>query len=560
VETAPFERLLARLPSRPSPRFLAVFVLTAIACWGEPGARGAAGEAQSAANLANEANEPEPVAVPSPPPSPLPFDSGAVAPARGALSLPRPAAAPSSLGARISPAVEALSAWVKSRHADLGLAVRDLGTGRELADDGAARALNPASNQKLITAAVALSELGPEFRFHVGVWGKIEAGVAPRLVLRGNGDPTFDYEALRGFGERLVALGLKRVSGDILVDQSAFDDNYTPPAFEQQPGEWAAFRAPVSAVSLDRNSTTLHVFPTTAGQLARVEFEPPGYVSVQGDVHTEKASKREHVGLTLRPAGLMLGAQVSGGIPEAGPVLHATRRIDNPEIYAAAVLKRALLTLGVEVQGEARRGGEDENVELVGRDSAELSELTQQLGKASDNFYAETLFKAVAATKRGKPGTAQNAALVALEWLKNRQIGDEGLKIGNGSGLYDANRVSARTLTRVLESAYLDASISRAYQAQLAVGGQDGTLRSRFFALRQRPSVHAKTGTLNKVTALSGYVFGPEQQTGVAFSILVTGTSDHAGARQRIDALVLEISDALWASSRASASIALARR
>ena len=449
---------------------------------------------------------------------------------------------------------------MKLRHGELGLAVRDLGNGRELADVGAGHALNPASNQKLITAAVALSELGPQFRFHVGVCGKIEDGVAPRLVLRGNGDPSFDYDALRGFGERLVALGLKRVSGDVFVDQSAFDDKYTPPAFQQQPGEWAAFRAPVSAVSLERNTTTLRVFPTTAGQLARVEFEPPGYVSVQGEVQTEKPKKREHVGLTLRPRGLLLGAQVSGGIPEGGPALRVTRRVDNPEIYAAIVLKSVLLTLGVEVQGEARRGGEDETVELVGRDSAELAELTLQLGKASDNFYAETLFKAVAAAKRGKPATAESAAQIALEWLKNRQLGDEGLKLSNGSGLYDANRVSARTFTRVLESAYLDANISRAYQAQLAVGGQDGTLRSRFFALRNRSSVHAKTGTLNKVTALSGYVFGPEQQTAVAFSILVTGTTDHAGARQRIDALVLEISDALWAPSRASASIALARR
>jgi D-alanyl-D-alanine carboxypeptidase/D-alanyl-D-alanine-endopeptidase (penicillin-binding protein 4) len=456
--------------------------------------------------------------------------------------------------------VDALSAWVKLRHGELGLAVRDLGNGRELADDGAGHALNPASNQKLITAAVALSELGPQFRFHVGVGGKIEDGVAPRLVLRGNGDPSFDYETLRGFGERLVELGLKRVSGDIFVDQSAFDEKYTPPAFEQQPREWAAFRAPVSAVSLERNTTTLRVFPTTAGELARVEFEPPGYVSVQGDVHTEKPKKREHVGLTLKPHGLLLGAQVSGGIPEGGPALHVTRRIDNPEIYAAVVLKHVLLTLGVEVQGEAKRGGEDESAELVGRDSAELSELVLQLGKASDNFYAETLFKAVAAAKRGKPGTAESAAQIALAWLKNRQLGDEGLKLSNGSGLYDANRVSARTLTRVLESAYLDANISRPYQAQLAVGGQDGTLRSRFFPLRNRSSVHAKTGTLNKVTALSGYVFGPEQQTAVAFSILVTGTSDHAGARQRIDALVLEISDALWAASRASASLALARR
>jgi D-alanyl-D-alanine carboxypeptidase/D-alanyl-D-alanine-endopeptidase (penicillin-binding protein 4) len=180
----------------------------------------------------------------------------------------------------------------------------------------------------------------------------------------------------------------------------------------------------------------------------------------------------------------------------------------------------------------------------------------QQLGKASDNFYAETLFKTLGAVKRGKPGTAENAALVETEWLKSRQLADDGLRVGNGSGLYDANRVSARTLTRLLEVAYLDPIISRAFQDQLAVGGLDGTLRTRFFALRSRRSVHAKTGTLNQVTALSGYVFGPEQATGVAFSILVTGTTDHAGARQRMDDLILEISDRLWAPRTPVAAIA----
>ncbi len=558
MEPARSERLLARLPSRRSPRLVALFVLSTIACWGEPGGRGAASPAPpgSAPLPALSATEPDPVLTPSPPPIPAPPGPVAERAPNPLANVSRPSSAPSHLVPRVSPRLEALSNWVKTHKGDLGFALRDLGSGRELAGDGATRSLNPASNEKLITAAVALSELGPEFKFHVGVLGKLEAGVAPRLVIRSNGDPTFSYEDLRGFGERLVALGLSLVSGDILVDQSAFDDKYTPPAFEQQPGEWAAFRAPVSAVSLDRNSTTLHVFPTQPGQLARVEFEPPGYVSVQGNVRTEKGKKRDHVGLTLKPHGLLLGAQVSGGVPEGPTVVHITRRIENPEIYAGLVLKRILTTLGVVVQGEVKRGGEDEAVELVGRDSAKLSELVQQLGKASDNFYAETVFKTLGAVKRGKPGTAENAALVEMEWLKSRHLADEGLKITNGSGLYDANRVSARTLTRLLEAVYLDPAISRAFQDQLAVGGLDGTLRARFHALRNRRSVHAKTGTLNKVTALSGYVFGPQQETGVAFSIMVTGTSAHAEVRQRMDALVLEISDALWAPK----PMALARR
>jgi serine-type D-Ala-D-Ala carboxypeptidase/endopeptidase (penicillin-binding protein 4) len=553
VELVPIDRLLERLPYRRSPRLAALFVLTAMACWGEPGRGAASPSGPALAAAPNEADEGDPVLAPAAPPIPAPPQPLVVAP----TFVLRPAPAPSQLSARVAPKVEALSSWVKTRKGELGFALRDLGSGRELAADGATHAINPASNQKLITAAVALSELGPDYRYHVGVLGKIQDGVAPRLVLRGNGDPTFSYEELRAFVERLVALGLKRVAGDILVDQSAFDQRYTPPAFDQQPNEWAAFRAPVSGVALDRNSTTLHVFPTEPGQLARVEFEPPGYVSVQGDVRTEKGKKRDKVGLTMKPRGLWLSAQVSGYIPEGSPVVHITRRIENPEIYAGVVLKRALSAAGVEVVGEVKQGGQDEQVELVGRDSIKLSELVQLLGKASDNFYAETLFKTLGAVKRGLPGTAENAAEVVKAWLALRQLNDEGLKVTNGSGLYDANRVSARTLTRLLEMAYLDPAISKPFQEQLAVGGLDGTLRTRFFALRNRRSVHAKTGTLNKVTALSGYVFGPDQDTGVAFSIMVSGVSAHAEIRQRMDALVLEISDTLWSPKSVAA---LARR
>jgi D-alanyl-D-alanine carboxypeptidase/D-alanyl-D-alanine-endopeptidase (penicillin-binding protein 4) len=320
VEIALLDRLLARLPHRRSPRFAALFVLSAIACWGEPGARGAASPASTAPLVAaGDPGEPDPVLAPAEPPQPAPPEPPAAAEPNAdarelaaPTSIARPGPAPSQLVGRVTPKLQALSSWVKQRKGELGFALRDLGTGRELLAEGGERSINPASNQKLMTAAVALSELGPDFRFRVALCGKIQDGVAARLVLRGDGDPTFSSAELSGFAKRLVELGLKRVTGDILVDQSAFDDHYTPPAFEQQPNEWSAFRAPVSAVSLDRNSTTLHVFPGEAGHLARVEFDPPGYVVVQGEVRTEKSKKREHVGLTLRPRADQLGAEVSG--------------------------------------------------------------------------------------------------------------------------------------------------------------------------------------------------------------------------------------------------------
>jgi D-alanyl-D-alanine carboxypeptidase/D-alanyl-D-alanine-endopeptidase (penicillin-binding protein 4) len=84
----------------------------------------------------------------------------------------------------------------------------------------------------------------------------------------------------------MKAHGIRKVDGDILVDQRYFDDQTTPPAFEQQPNEWAAFRAPVSAVALNGNTITLSIRPTTAGQPATAWFDPPGFVDSEGSVKT----------------------------------------------------------------------------------------------------------------------------------------------------------------------------------------------------------------------------------------------------------------------------------
>ena len=112
-------------------------------------------------------------------------------------------------------------------------------------------------------------------------------------------------------------------------------------------------------------------------------------------------------------------------------------------------------------------------------------------------------------------------------------------RIVNGSGLFDANRASAGSIARALSAAYRDPAISSEFVAQLAIGGVDGTLRSRFRSQRTARSVRAKTGTLAKSLALSGYVLAPARPP-LAFAILVNGVgaSDQAELRQRVDKLV----------------------
>jgi D-alanyl-D-alanine carboxypeptidase/D-alanyl-D-alanine-endopeptidase (penicillin-binding protein 4) len=440
-------------------------------------------------------------------------------------------------GATLVQAVTALQAWVKQGHGKLGLVVVDVQSGRVLASHNARAAFNPASNAKLLTAAVALKRLGPDFRYSTELHGRLVDGAVTDLVLRGHGDPSLTVAQLAAMCRSLVQMGLRRVDGKILVDHSRFDSQYVPPAFGQQPDEWAAFRAPVSAVALERNAVTLNVIASSAGEPARIWFHPPGFVRVSGQVATRPAGSGQAVRLSLRPDGSRLHATVGGHLAAGLPRLRFERRVDDPRLLPGYVLKSLLQSMGVQVRGQVASGGERVRARLVWHLSPPLSALLGELGKQSDNFYAEMILKTLGAEATGGPARSRDGARVVSEWLRQVGAADAETVVANGSGLYDANRASPWTLARALRAAYLDPAIRPEFVAQLAVGGVDGTLRSRFRRHGRTRRVRAKTGTLANLDALSGYVLR-ESGGALAFSIIVSGIGNHRQARQRIDRVV----------------------
>ncbi len=206
------------------------------------------------------------------------------------------------------PLLEAALRKVVTLHAlegaSVGIAVIDVDSGRLLAAFNEHLALNPASNAKLYTAGAALATLHGEHRYETTLTGKLEGdAVAGPLAIRGYGDPSLTTADVGAMVEELRAYGVRRVDGDILVDQRFFDEQTTPPAFEQQPNEWSSFRAPVSAVALDENCITLTVRPSSRGAPARVQFDPPGFVDVEGGVKTGDDGVADTVELALAGPG-----------------------------------------------------------------------------------------------------------------------------------------------------------------------------------------------------------------------------------------------------------------
>ena len=441
-------------------------------------------------------------------------------------------------------AVEAMTGDKAWKDALVGVAIIDVDSGAMLASYNEHAALNPASNAKLYTASAALPILHGVHRFESSLSRTVKGSDVSQLTLRGFGDPSLRTEDLYSLVLELRAHGVRKVDGDILVDQRFFDEETTPPAFDQKPGEWAAFRAPVSALAVEENTITLQVRPTEPGKGAHVFFDPPGFVDVEGSITTGEGA--DTVVLGLSPSGRRLAAKVSGAVGADAKLVRYTRRVDDPTLLGGYVLKSQLEREGISFSGDVKAGSSKGTV-LAKHTSEPLSTLLYALGKQSDNFYAEMIFKDLGSEAAGRPAKADAAAKAVTKYVDDVGAKDAGLVFKNGSGLYDANRVTADSVTKLLRASYRDPAISSEFVAQLAIGGVDGTLHKRFHSQAKRRCVRAKTGTLDDAIALSGYVFGPPGKGPIAFSIVFNKVSGKASAaRIAADKLVEAIVRELW--------------
>jgi D-alanyl-D-alanine carboxypeptidase/D-alanyl-D-alanine-endopeptidase (penicillin-binding protein 4) len=470
-------------------------------------------------------------------------------------------------GALVPAAVRApeLEAAVRSlvndrslKDAQVGVVIVDCDTGNVLAQAGEHVVLNPASNAKLYTAAAALAILHGSHRYQTTLSGTIKSGAASGLVLRGHGDPSLRAQDLWAMVQELKSHGAKRVEGDIVVDQRFFDDQTTPPAFEQQPNEWSYFRAPVSAVAVNENTITMTVRPGAAGGNASVSFDPPGFVDVEGTVKTSD-SGADTVGLELAKTGeggRRMSAKISGAVAADSKLVRYTKRVEDPQLLAGYALKAILEESGVKVSGDVKLGAsgkdgkevrEGKGGVLARHESEPLSTLLYGLGKNSDNFYAEMIFKSLAGEVKTRPAKSQDSAEIVTGWIEKNNLGDTGLVVKNGSGLFDANRTTAHSMTKLLRFAWQEPGLRNEFVAQLSIGGVDGTLHKRFRELRTHRAVRAKTGTLDDSIALSGYVLGPQGKSTLAFAVLFNKVSGRGGAaRAAADKLVEQIHERQW--------------
>jgi D-alanyl-D-alanine carboxypeptidase/D-alanyl-D-alanine-endopeptidase (penicillin-binding protein 4) len=426
---------------------------------------------------------------------------------------------------------------------NIGIHVIDLKTGKPVYARNESRFFLPASNLKLFTTAMALLKLGPNYRFET----RLIEEPSGDLTLVGSGDPSmsgraYPYRhgepsgpplaAIEDLASKAVANGLTAVRGDVVGDDRLYPWIPYPPSWTQDDavGENGA---PVSALTVTDNLITVTFTPgARAGDLATLSLSPAlEYFAIDNRILTVAGGNETNIGLTRVPGSRQL--LFYGSIPAGGASHHALVALDDPALYAASALYDALTRRGVVISGHpvARHRGSDdpyvapEGTILVSHSSPPASELIQMADKVSENLHAELLLRETGRVEH-KNGTRE-AGLAALDAFFN-QIGGSAAdaRIDDGSGLSRNTLVTPRLVTRLLT--YMYGSNQRdTWVSMLPIGGVDGTLSGRLCCASETHSIHAKTGTLNRSIALSGYAES-KARGWLAFSIIVNdfGASD----------------------------------
>jgi D-alanyl-D-alanine carboxypeptidase/D-alanyl-D-alanine-endopeptidase (penicillin-binding protein 4) len=429
-----------------------------------------------------------------------------------------------------------------------GVSVIDVMSGREIYAKSSDELHNPASNAKIMTAACALKRLGPDFRFVTSLHGRQDGSVIRGpIYIKGHADPTLFTKDLWEMIRSLVAAGVRRVEGGIVVDDTYFDGENLPYAYDQQSDEDADFRSPIGAVSLNHNALAITVRPGIQAMAPALLFlDPPEYADLVNDTVT-MAQGAHNPKISSTSIEDHTKIRVWGQIPLGSRPVTYFRRIDNPSLFSGYGVKSALESLGIAVGGSVQTGPLPPGVpKLAEHQSAPLAVVLFEAGKVSNNFVTETVLKTMGAEAEKGPGTWENAVAAASETLAEWGLAKKSYIYRNGSGLFDANRFSAKHFTKVLRAVYLDAAIRPEFLSQLAIGGVDGTIGSRYQSDSVRGLVRAKTGTLADVSTLSGYVFDAAGNRPIAFSILVDNAAGYvSAARSYQEKIVTAIADFL---------------
>ncbi len=419
-----------------------------------------------------------------------------------------------------------------------GVEIQSLKTGEIIYHQNENKSFMPASNLKLYTTSVALTKLTPDFTYRTSLEtnSAITNGVLNGDVfMRGSGDPTICGRYNGGnvvltfqqWVDSLKAKGVSEIKGNIVADNSAFDGN-------SYGSGWAAYyqtdwyAAQMGGIVFNDNCVDMTVTAgDSIGAPARISWNPPtGYIKVVNETVTTAAdSTPPGYYITFRRDWGTNIVHVSGDFPLNQPAWNESISVNDPALYAVTVLKEVLEQEGIRVDGKAEdvvsAGVKPDYlaaITLATYTSPPLGTIVTTINKRSQNLYAEQLFHTLGMVFYGH-GNMETGRNVAYPLFTSWGIDTTRIQMHDGCGLSPDDMVSPQTTVSVLKAMYQGKYFQTFYES-LPVAGVDGSLKNRMKGAAAENNVHAKTGTIEHVSSLSGYVTDKDGEMFV-FSMMV---------------------------------------
>jgi serine-type D-Ala-D-Ala carboxypeptidase/endopeptidase (penicillin-binding protein 4) len=424
----------------------------------------------------------------------------------------------------------------------VSVAVLDLGSGRLVLSQNPDTPRSPASTIKVVTTFAALDLLGPAYTWHTqaSIRGEIEAGVLDGdLYLRGGGDPYMTLERWWSFAQALRARGLKAIHGDIVIDNSAFS---LPP---EDPGEFdgrpnRAYNVVPDALMVNFQSIAFRVLPVAGAKRIDIVASPmPANLTIENNVRFAAGrcgGSAARVDFKVDPP-IWDRVVFSGALSPHCAEREFTRVLLQPATYAFGTFVELWRQQGGEFNGRLRVApAPSETEQLLSYDSLSLGEIVRLTNKFSNNLMARHLLLTLGAEHLGSPATLEKGAAAIADWSRARGLDYQGMDIDNGSGLSRSTHISVLQMARTLRAAY-HSPYAAEFLASLPLAGVDGTLRSR---MKSSPAgaVRLKTGHIDGVSGVAGYVTANSGKTYVLVSLVNHNRADSGAAEPVHAALV----------------------
>lgn len=448
------------------------------------------------------------------------------------------AAAPAALPAEVSRAFLATHVPLSA----MGIVVQEVGAKAPLFAHQPTKALNPASTMKLVTTFAALELLGPDYRWKTTAYldGTLTDGVLKgNLVLKGGGDPKITVEQWQAFMASLRANGLAVVDGDLVLDRSFFAPMpHDPAAFDGEPLK--PYNVGPDALLVNFKSVKFAFAPNAAADATQLVMVPPLAAVNVGAPPVLAAGAcndwRGTLGAVFVDRGDSADVRFAGRYPaECGEREWYVSLLDSPS-YVAGMFATYFAAAGGRFTGGWKEGHAPRDAApFATLESAPLFDVVRDVNKLSNNVMARQVFLTLATARAPPPATTAGAARAVRALLAQHRLKMPELILDNGSGLSRRERISAGSIVNLLLAA--DASgVRDEYASSLAVAATDGTVQRRFQNGSVGGQALLKTGTLEGVRAIAGYVIDRE---GRRFALAALVNHPDAGrAQAALDFLV----------------------